>query len=462
MIEFPKLKVKNSKTEKKGTINPSENNNIFPEKHNQDESGKSSLESGIESVLSEYKRLSPEGIQKFQEISYDYGRTRELLISIIEGKNSEAENSLGKSGAVVSKIRNSYNEFKKNFPNITGNIIEIANLTDEEENIFQYVLKDKLSLYLLKAENQKSGYNYYGEKPEKQEKSNLTSSIHPYYHEVNHTDDLKYNLQDINGLKDYIKQEIILNTKPRQDMTKDECEKSVTEKLYKLSQENNKQKLYERVFESMYEKLRGAYYQADSRYENDISEYTEKKGVLLKRVQDEKGWHYRVPQTATSRIKTVNRISLNVVPSKKLIDILDKISFDFGVYYKTPETNFGWQKRHDPITMYINESLSEKQVEILKDMIKTGTEEFVRSNDGIGIVGEKFADGLEFGEDKRLENLKILEQESKEIDFDLYCAIIEYFSGYDFSTHKRTHRATGSAGQIACVKRVIDNIKRNK
>ena len=94
------------------------------------------------------------------------------------------------------------------------------------------------------------------------------------------------------------------------------------------------------------------------------------------------GWFYRNPRGKyASKIK--ERISLNVVADKRLLDELDnlllngeyinrngqkvKVKIPKDSYYKTDDLQ-GWTQRHDPITMYFSDNVSQELVDAIAEI----------------------------------------------------------------------------------------------
>ena len=209
------------------------------------------------------------------------------------------------------------------------------------------------------------------------------------------------------------------------------------------------------MLSSIYANIRTAEY--SNKNDNEIEKYTREVSELLKRVQDENGWHYRIPKTATTSGKGQSRISLNVTGSKALIDILDKIVSEYGIYYKTPSDPNGWSTRHDPVTIYINnENLTESQIEELKNRVVNETTKFIRSNEGFGVYGENISIGVEFGQEASEKTAQDLVSRGKKIDANIAEGIKNYL------TRRGSNQVKGSVGQQLAVAELLNLIENNQ
>ena len=105
------------------------------------------------------------------------------------------------------------------------------------------------------------------------------------------------------------------------------------------------------------------------------------------------GWSWRQFKNGCRRLAK-DRVSLNVVADKRMIQELDRlmlkgefvdkngrlVKLDDSVFtkgmYKTPQTAEGWLTRHDPITMYFDEKVSPEML----DAISQITEKYARTS----------------------------------------------------------------------------------
>ena len=197
---------------------------------------------------------------------------------------------------------------------------------------------------------------------------------------------------------------------------------------------------YESIFQQFYNNIRTANYD-NSNIELDIDAYTRSINSLIKEVREENGWHYRIP-FGSSLKNSKYRISLNIQGNTQVIDILDKITNDYGIYYKTPDLSQNWLERNDPVTIYItNTSLTEDQLKELKDRIVKETKPFIRSNQGFGLYGENLSKGVEFGEEATEKIAKDLIERASKIDSVLSDAVKNYL------TKRGSAIPKGSVGQ---------------
>lgn len=216
--------------------------------------------------------------------------------------------------------------------------------------------------------------------------------------------------------------------------------------------------IIERIVAELYYGVRmGDYSSPTLKSDIDIDSYTGRESDLLKRVSNENGWHYRMPKTGTSAGKTEYRLSLNVKGEPGLIDILDKIASDYGIYYKTPNNSAGWDTRHDPITIYVNKKLTEEQLNELKKRVVEETKPYIRSNDGFGIYGDNISDGVEFGGDVSLQDMQDVLDKAKLIDPILYEGVKQYLTKTDAKTNKTSLKA--SVGQMIAVNQLISHMQ---
>jgi hypothetical protein len=188
-------------------------------------------------------------------------------------------------------------------------------------------------------------------------------------------------------------------------------------------------KLYLIALEQFYADTRvgNEYDRTNKLFDFDVEDTTRETNYLIKRVQDENGWHYRIPKTGTSANKSESRISLNAWGNKELVNRLDKIAYKYGIYYKTPSQSDSWNERNDPVTIYINNpNLSDEQINLLKQEVINETKDFIRSNDGFGIYGDNISTGVEFGLESSITEIQRLKQEAKKISPDLFDAFNEY------------------------------------
>jgi hypothetical protein len=186
--------------------------------------------------------------------------------------------------------------------------------------------------------------------------------------------------------------------------------------------------LYKIALEQFYQEARvGEYDRTNPLFDLDVEELTKEPNPLIKRVQDENGWHYRIPTTSTTANKSENRLSLNVWGNKELVNRLDALANKYGIYYKTPSQSDSWNERNDPVTIYINNpNLTPEQTEALKQEVVNMTKEFVRSNEGFGIYGDNISPGVEFGPESTVAEIHRLKNEAAAISPELREAFNQY------------------------------------
>lgn len=208
---------------------------------------------------------------------------------------------------------------------------------------------------------------------------------------------------------------------------------------------------FNNILQQFYNGIRLASYDK-SNVQIGIEDYTSEVNNTIQEVRDENGWHYRIPFGASTG-KSQFRISLNVKGSKELIDILDKLSKDYGIYYKTPTSSMEWLDRHDPVTIYItNTNLTEAQMQELKDRVVRETEPHIRSNNGFGLYGENISEGVEFGEEATENNALELIKEAEGTDPILAEGVKQFLTS-------RNGKIKGSVGQQMAVRQLLDMIE---
>ena len=148
-----------------------------------------------------------------------------------------------------------------------------------------------------------------------------------------------------------------------------------------------------REYNRNYDDLRMANYTEEASFRGNIAEFEDalmssEPGINL---EFNNGWLWRKPDNGFKGYAR-DRVSLNVVGDKRLIEELDRLMskgefidkngrlvklnddvFTKG-YYKTPTGANGWLERHDPITMYFDDKISPEML----DAISQVTEKYAR------------------------------------------------------------------------------------
>lgn len=167
------------------------------------------------------------------------------------------------------------------------------------------------------------------------------------------------------------------------------------------------QMMYKIILENLYKSLRvpnrkeGEHYD-DVPHENDIDTVTSVSNQLV-RVNKEGGWFYRIPYSfskhprASFRIgmdEKEGRLSFAALANKKLISVLDDYVANRRLaYYKTPDSEDMWQERHDPITMYFKEPITDEIKSELAQIFSN--KDFNRAlHKNNPLTGNQFAVGL--------------------------------------------------------------------
>ena len=149
-----------------------------------------------------------------------------------------------------------------------------------------------------------------------------------------------------------------------------------------------------------YKNLRRAQYSPESSYRGNVEDFEDYIGAAAydnppngSVVYPGNGWSWRQFKNGCRRLAK-DRVSLNVVADKRMIQELDRlmlkgefvdkngrlVKLDDSVFtkgmYKTPQTAEGWLTRHDPITMYFDEKVSPEML----DAISQITEKYARTS----------------------------------------------------------------------------------
>lgn len=169
-------------------------------------------------------------------------------------------------------------------------------------------------------------------------------------------------------------------------------------------------------------------------------------------VENSGDWLYRKPEAINYNILDYQvfpkeRISLNTLADKKLLDVLDryfangeiiidgkilkKISPPVG-YYKCPVDNNDWIHRTDPITLYFKEKISSSVIEDIKAITcPFKNSQLVPKTDKVFLAGEiKGADWLSYSKEKSPEELLKQLNEIRKINPKLADGIFAYLRAY--------------------------------
>ena len=122
-------------------------------------------------------------------------------------------------------------------------------------------------------------------------------------------------------------------------------------------------------FDGLYKKLRvpkDENYYDKVPHDSNIDSITGVSNNLVG-VKNDGGWHYRQPYSYSNHPRASfnsgdkDRISLAALANPNLIQELDKyVSSRRLSYYKTPQDSDSWRSRHDPITIYFLEPVTDE------------------------------------------------------------------------------------------------------
>lgn len=207
------------------------------------------------------------------------------------------------------------------------------------------------------------------------------------------------------------------------------------------------------LIDKMYYFIRLHDYPKDEKHEEDIDEKAKKstKEIYSK---NENGWYYRNiikirnGETYVSPPKIKERISLNVIASKELIDTLDKFILEESkpgseMYYKVPNDESRWLERHDPVTIYLESGISNKAKEKLVQFVQ----QYIRSKEDV-LPGEKISDGISFEKSPSEKDLQELIDKGYKINNDIGKGIKNMITEKD--------KLKASAGQVFAIKKFLE------
>ena len=222
---------------------------------------------------------------------------------------------------------------------------------------------------------------------------------------------------------------------------------------------------YYNIMEDNYSNLRNADYSYESSVRNNISDVDlmDTKNVDIR---SNGYWFFRNPKgkTFVDSNNVVDRISLNVVADKNMLKELDELCAS-GTYinskgervqinqqnctYKTPPSLEGWTERHDPITMYFDQEVSQE----FQDALAEITAKYQRPSPN----GKALMNSLEgkpwIAHESYIkpDDAKALYEEAKQLDSELANAIFHYLDGGG--------RWNCSTGQFAAAQKTLDEFK---
>lgn len=213
------------------------------------------------------------------------------------------------------------------------------------------------------------------------------------------------------------------------------------------------------TIEKMYFLIRLHDYKQDENHDDKIEEITKNSTDKINS-HSENGWHYRVPyyEKDGAKYHKTNkasfRVSLNVNANEDLVNKLDEyissVSQKPGsVYYKTPQHSSNWLERHDPITIYFEEDISD---EIKKDIVDI-TKPFIRSEDDV-LPGEKLSGGVVYESSPSEEKLTELVKRGYDINQEAGDAIRGYIT--------KDERLKASAGQVSAIEKFLKEFGKKK
>lgn len=229
--------------------------------------------------------------------------------------------------------------------------------------------------------------------------------------------------------------------------------------LIKRSENLDSTALTKGTIEKMYFLLRLHDYKPDENYDDKIEEVTKNNTDKINS-HSENGWHYRVPyyEKDGAKYHKTNkanfRISLNVNANEDLINKLDEyitsISQKPGsVYYKTPQHSSDWLERHDPITIYFEDDISDEVKKSIVDITKP----FIRNEDDV-LPGERLSGGVAYESSPSEKKLTELVKRGYDINQETGDAIKGYIT--------KDQRLKASAGQVSAIEKFLKEFKKKK
>ena len=181
------------------------------------------------------------------------------------------------------------------------------------------------------------------------------------------------------------------------------------------------------------------------------------------------GWHHRKNPNFKKDFGfpgAVDRISLNVYADKKLIDKLDDFMLNNPsvIEYKTPSTFVDWECRHDPITIYFDDFVTDDVKRRVADLVKPYVRTQINPSKEI-MFGTKIADGVYSLPEPAAENCSDLLDKMYLLDkkglFDVYKKkILDYDSKGNVKTYYDGSACYHSSpGSIEAIRKLVAKIE---
>ena len=213
------------------------------------------------------------------------------------------------------------------------------------------------------------------------------------------------------------------------------------------------EEIYQNAVALKYQNIRSAKYPINARYNQNIDRIT---GTTTNNiiVNNQNCWNYRISKAGTFKDKTIDRISLNVYPEEQLITSLDKYFATGKIkgYYKTPDRLQDWGLRHDPITIYLQEPITQN---IIDDIVKI-SKPHIRSTENV-LIGKTVSPGVAIDKSPSTQDLVNLIQEARQYD-EILAHQLETSKKYGFARNPMygDYTLQSSAGQVAAVRALLD------
>lgn len=209
------------------------------------------------------------------------------------------------------------------------------------------------------------------------------------------------------------------------------------------------------VIDAVYDDIRRHSYALSPRYDNAIDGLTSAHTPHVE-VKPEGGWHYRMPTNRrqmgwSTSGETVKRASLNVFAEPDLIQKLDAFCTQHKAYYKTPEHLTGWMERHDPITIYFHEEVTDEMKKKLAGIVQP----HVR---GHALVGETLMPGIAFENSPSVKDIERVIERAKTLHPDLGEAVRKQAYAPNLQNPNPTSPKL-SAGKLRAIEVTLDSFE---